>query len=285
MNYSPELQRKIVNYYAKYYRDLCGLPDWKMRVEKRLHEEEYEVKRIERLQSLLNKKFTSDPASAKASSSAKASADRSTGKQKHFIFGAGTGGLGITLSREYGCDVYGIEPDKEQFDIIQEKCRVTGINPKNFKCEFGEKLSFDNDQFDVVHCFTVIEHVEDVEKCIQETIRIVKPGGFIYINTPNYIYPYEGHYKIIFPTFLPKVFGYLYLMMLGKPWRFLKTINFVTERSLNKILNRQKNIEWMRVYKPLEKKKQSFLFDFIKHKMFIYPDQEIIIKKSLATSS
>ncbi|PCI21347.1 hypothetical protein COB64_00490 [Candidatus Wolfebacteria bacterium] len=261
MRYSRALQKKIKNYYTVYYRDLCGLPDWEVRVEKRIHEEDKEVKRIERVQSLLNKKFTAT--------------------QKHFIFGAGTGGLAITLSREYGCDVYGIEPDEEEFEIIQDKCTVAGINSDNFKKEYGEELSFGNDQFDVVNCFTVIEHVEDEEKCIQEMIRITKPGGHIYINTPNYNYPYEGHYKIPFPTFLPKPLGYFYLILIGRPWKFLKTINFVTEKSINKILNRQKNIEWMRVYRPLERKTNimSFFFNFIKHTLFIYPDQEIIIKK------
>lgn len=260
LKYSKQLQKKIKSYYTVYYRDLCGLPDYKERVENRLKEEDKEMKRIDRLQNILNMKFEDG--------------------QKHFIFGAGTGGLAVVLFSEYGCDVYGIEPDDEEFEIIQEKCAVTGIDPSKFKKECGEELSFKDDQFDIVHCFTVIEHVEDVEKCIQEMIRITKLNGYIYIHTPNYRYPYEGHYKILFPTFLPKPLKYLYLMMIGRPWRFLKTINFVTERGINKILNRQKGIEWMRVYKPLEKKTNilSFFLNFIKFNLFIYPDQEIIVR-------
>jgi len=262
MNYSLKLQNKITSYYEKYYR-ACGLPDYKERAQRRLREEETELKRMDYLQNLLNSNFEEG--------------------QKHFIFGAGTGGLAISLFKEYSCDVYGIEPCREEFKIIQEKCREVGINPKNFKQEFGEKLSYLDNQFDFLHCFTVLEHVRSIEKCIEEMIRITKPGGYIYINTSNYKFPYEGHYKIPFPTFLPKIFGYFYLLLRRKPWKFLKSINFITENQLNKVLVRQRGIYWFRIYKPFKKKRgglRDLFYNFLKFNLFIYPNQEILIKKN-----
>lgn len=263
MNYSPQLQEKIIAYYEKYYQS-CGLSDYRERAKQRLEEELLEPIRMRYLQEILNKRFIQG--------------------EKHFIFGAGTGGLAVSLFKEYGCDVYGIEPCPEEFAIIQGKCKEVGINPANFRKEFGEKLSFKENQFDLVHCFNVLEHVNDIKKCIEEMIRITKPGGYIYINNPNYSYPIERHYKIPFPTFLPKIFGYFYLMLLGKPYKFLKSINFVTEKGLNKILNEEKNIYWFRVYKPSERDRglKYFFLNFIRFNLFIYPKQEIIIKKYLA---
>jgi len=261
MNYSPNLQNKIISYYEKYYQS-CGLTDYKKRAQARLGEEEIESKRIKYLQDILNLNFGE--------------------REKHFIFGAGTGGLAIVLFREYDCDIYGIEPCKEEFEIIQEKCNEVGIPQNNFKQEFGENLSFKSNQFDFVHCFTVLEHVRNIEKCIEEMIKIVKPGGYIYINTPNYKFPAERHYKILFPTFLPKVFGYFYLFLRRKPWRFLKSINFITEKQINKILSKQQGIYWFRIYKPFKKEKGKlrYLFlNFLRFNLFIYPNQEIIIKK------
>ncbi len=261
MNYSPELQNKIATYYEKYYQS-CGLKDFKKRAQERLREEELELARMKSLQEVLNKKFERG--------------------QKHFIVGAGTGGLAVVLAREYGCDVYGIEPDKEQFEIIREKCRQAGVNPKNFKQEFGENISFSAEKFDFLHCFTVLEHVQKIEKCIQEMIRVTKPGGVIYINTPNYRFPLERHYKIFFPTFLPKPFGYFYLFLRGKPIKFLKSINFITQSQISKILARQEGIYWLRIYRPLERKKEGLkhlFLNFLKFHLFIYPNQEIVIKK------
>ena len=114
-------------------------------------------------------------------------------------------------------------------------------------------------------------------------VRLIKPGGKIYINTPNYSFPYDGHYKIFLPTFLPKIFGYLYLIILRKSYKFLKTINYVTEKELNKILVRKNNITWLRVYKPKNESSNNLaglLCNWLIFKNFIYNAQEIIIIKN-----
>jgi len=260
MNYSDQLKNKIINYYENYYRS-CGLPDYKERAERRLSEEDKEVGRMERLQYLLNVKFNSS--------------------QKHLIVGAGTGGLAVALSNNYGCAVYGVEPCEEEMDIIRGKCLENGLDVNNFKQEYGERMSFADNQFDIVHCFTVIEHVKDIRTCIKEMIRVTKPNGFVYIHTPNYWYPIEDHYKIIFPTFLPKFLGYLYLILMRRPYRFLRSINFIKPKDLDRILNKEEGICWWRIYEPLQKKKgfKSLFFNFIKFKLFVYPYQEIVIKK------
>ena len=260
MSYSAELEQKIIAYYEKYYQS-CGLSDYQARARQRLQEESIESERMKRLQEILGREFTKG--------------------EKHFIFGVGTGGLAIALFKEKKCDVYGIDPSQEELEIVKEKCLQVGINPDNFKSDFGENLSFPDAQFDFVHCFAVLEHVQDVKKCIGEMIRITKPGGLIYINTPNYKYPFERHYKIPFPTFLPKIFGYLYLFLLGRPFQFLRSVNFLGERQLNKILNQEKNIYWFRIYTPLLRDKglKYWPFNFIKFNFFIYPTQEIVIRK------
>ncbi len=257
---NSRIEEKMIEYYTKYYRDDCCLKDWKKRVDVRLHEEDRDYKEMIDLQQMLSLNFL---------------------KQKHCIIGAGTGGLLVALKEKFDCDVYGVEPSAEEFDIIKERCELLGVDKDNFKMEGGENLSFDSNQFDVVHCFTVLEHVQDVDRVISEMIRVVKPGGTVYINTPNYRFPYERHYKIPFPTFLPKVFGYIFLILLGKSPKFLKTINFITEKGINKILIKKDNVVWFRLYKKskLSKGKLGWLFNFLKLKLFIYPNQEIVIKK------
>lgn len=254
--------KKIIDYYTKYYRDDCSLPDWRKRAEDRLKEEDDELEKMNILQKIIGLKFDDS--------------------QKHFIVGAGTGGLAVALNNNFKCDVYGIEPEPEAFEIILEKLKQNNISENNFKKEFGENLSFPDNEFDFVHCFTVLEHVKDIEKCIDEMVRIARPCGLVYINTPNYNFPYERHYKIIFPTFLPKIFGYLFLIFLGKSPKFLRTINFINEKKLNKIFLKKTNIVWQRIYrskKENSKGRLGFLWNFLIKKMFIYPTQEILIRK------
>ncbi|MCL5011100.1 MAG: class I SAM-dependent methyltransferase [Patescibacteria group bacterium] len=258
--YSPELQNKIIAYYEKYYKS-CGLNDFEQRAKERLNEEDWEMAKMEYWQKMLNVDFTG---------------------QKHLVFGAGTGGLAVVLAEKFGAEVFGIEPDKEEFSIIVAKCRETGVSSSNFKQEFGEQMSFAPNQFDFVHCFTVLEHVQNVEKCLQEMVRVVKPGGHIHIGLPNYAFPAENHYKMAFPTFLPKIFGYFYLWLMRKPLGFLKSINFLSEKKLDKLLFSQKNIVWSRFYESGLKrrsKKHNFFWRLLVERLFVYPDQEIVIKK------
>ncbi len=254
------LKKKIIEYYTSYYRDECSLPDWETRVHARLDEEAIEKKRMQALTS--NFGF-------------------SMGGKRHLIVGAGTGGLAVCLKTEYGADVYGVEPSAQECEIIKMKCEEYGIDSEHFHQAYGEALPFDPESFDFVHCFTVLEHVTDVETCIDEMLRVIKPDGRIIINTPNYAYPYEGHYKIYFPTFLPKVFGYLYLMLLGKNHRFYSTIQFITERNINRILVRKQDIQWYRIYSSQKKNmgNAGWLVNHLLFKRFIYPQQNIILFK------
>ena len=228
--YSKNLQKKIIEYYTSYYKS-CGLKDFEERAKARLREEDLELERMKKLEKILHKNFT---------------------KKKHFIFGAGTAGLAVVLKEQYDADVYGIEPSTEEFNIIQMKLKERGIALSNFRKEYGEKLSFFNEQFDFVHCFTVLEHVTNVRKCIEEMVRITKKGGIIYINTPNYAFPEERHYKIRFPfppAYMPRIFSYFYLMLRQRPYKFLRSINFLTERKLEKYLKEVKGIQWERIGK------------------------------------
>ena len=53
-------------------------------------------------------------------------------------------------------------------------------------------LPFENDSFDVVLCSSVLEHSEFFWLLIVEMIRVLKPGGLLYINAPSngYIHRY-----------------------------------------------------------------------------------------------
>ena len=258
--YSSNLLNEIKKYYITYYRDDCSLPDYLQRTENRINEESRESVRIERLQRVTGFNFRN---------------------KRHFVVGAGTGGLAVVLYKEYDGLVYGIEPNEAAISIIRKKCKTFGMNPNNFKREPCEQISFEDNSFDYVHCFTVLEHVRDVEKSIDEMIRITKPGGKIYINTPNYADPYEGHYKILFPTFLPKIFGKLYLISIGKSTELLNTINFITEKKMNRILSKKKNITWLRIYEPGKRTKGilGLFLDWITFSQFVYKNQEIVIVK------
>ena len=52
-------------------------------------------------------------------------------------------------------------------------------------------IDFPDQRFDSVVCMSALEHIEDYEKVISETYRILKPGGRFLLCTP-WLFPYHG---------------------------------------------------------------------------------------------
>lgn len=89
--------------------------------------------------------------------------------------GAGTGDFLVT-AKASGWQTIGIEPNENAKKLAISK----GISfKKNIE-------SIDNQLFDVITMWHVLEHVPDVEHQIKELKRLLKPNGTIIIAVPNY---------------------------------------------------------------------------------------------------
>lgn len=45
-----------------------------------------------------------------------------------------------------------------------------------------EDLSYSIDYFDIVHCVNALDHTKDARAALEEMLRVVKPGGWVYID-------------------------------------------------------------------------------------------------------
>lgn len=50
----------------------------------------------------------------------------------------------------------------------------------------AENLPFEDNYFDFCYSLEVIEHVRNPQNMVREMVRVVKPGAYIFIQTPNY---------------------------------------------------------------------------------------------------
>jgi 2-polyprenyl-3-methyl-5-hydroxy-6-metoxy-1,4-benzoquinol methylase len=89
--------------------------------------------------------------------------------------GAGTGDF-LTVAKNNGWMTTGIEPSQKAKSIAIKK-NVSFVN---------DVSDLENNSFDVITMWHVLEHVPDLETQIRELKRLLKPNGTILIAVPNY---------------------------------------------------------------------------------------------------
>jgi len=77
-------------------------------------------------------------------------------------------------------DIIGLDIDPRIVQFASEK-----YGEKYFKIYDGSSIPFDDNHFDCVCLFQVIEHIEEDVEILKEIRRVLKPGGFMIMTTPN----------------------------------------------------------------------------------------------------
>ncbi len=145
-----------------------------------------------------------------------------------------------------GYDVYGIEPEEWKLDYIErlvKEHKLPNDYSDRIKAGIGEDLPFADNSFDLVTTWQTLEHVQDVEKCLDEMLRVVKPGGKVRISAPDYRCWYEPHYRLPFLPCMNRYLAAIYLRILNKPTKGLNNLVWTTSPRLLKHLKKNQNIE------------------------------------------
>jgi 2-polyprenyl-6-hydroxyphenyl methylase / 3-demethylubiquinone-9 3-methyltransferase len=97
--------------------------------------------------------------------------------------GSGGGLLAEEFAR-LGFRVTGIDPSTESVSAAQEHARQKALEIE-YTVGTGEQLPFADASFDIAYCCDVLEHVDDLDRVVAETARVLKPGGFYLYDTIN----------------------------------------------------------------------------------------------------
>lgn len=133
--------------------------------------------------------------------------------KKGKILDVGTaGGSFLHVAKKRGWEVYGIEPNNWLCDWSKKHYGLD-IKPGTL---FDHK--FENDYFDVVTLWDVLEHVPDPKSLLLEVNRILKKDGILVVNYPD--------------------IGSLISKLMGKKWVFLLSVHlfYFNPRTIKKML-------------------------------------------------
>jgi 2-polyprenyl-6-hydroxyphenyl methylase/3-demethylubiquinone-9 3-methyltransferase len=94
------------------------------------------------------------------------------------------GGLGCEFLANLGADVSGIDLSLNSIKAAQEHAKKSNLQI-NYKWGVAENLPYDDNTFEIISCFDVLEHVADLEKVILEGYRVLKKNGIFLFDTIN----------------------------------------------------------------------------------------------------
>jgi 2-polyprenyl-3-methyl-5-hydroxy-6-metoxy-1,4-benzoquinol methylase len=97
--------------------------------------------------------------------------------QKLLDIGCGNGTF-LILAHEAGWDVTGIDPDPKAVDAARQR----GLDVAVGSLQLYAGMS---NCFDAITLSHVIEHLHQPDQMIQMVYRLLKPGGIVFIDTPN----------------------------------------------------------------------------------------------------
>lgn len=147
---------------------------------------------------------------------------------------AGCGSFLLYALRQ-GCDAYGVEPEAWKLAYFGEKVRLSGLPgawQQRMVRAVGERLPFPDASFDLVTSYQTLEHVEDARTTLYEMLRVLRPGGSLYLRAPDYDSWFEPHYRLPFLPRMDKRLARRYLRALGRPLRGLDTLNWTSTREV-----------------------------------------------------
>lgn len=84
-----------------------------------------------------------------------------------------------------GAECYGIDLTEEAVTNVQNRLKTYDLQAREVRVADAQELPYQENCFDLVYSWGVIHHAPDMEKCLQEIIRVTKPGGTIKIMIYN----------------------------------------------------------------------------------------------------
>ena len=150
--------------------------------------------------------------------------------------GSGYGMFVATARRKFGLEAYGVEPGEQflgTFYLSQRLLRMFDLPAEAIVKGKGEAIPFPDSHFDIVYSCNVLEHVADPASVMAESLRVLRSGGTLVINVPNYGSWWEGHYGVLFVPHCPKWLFKAVMRVMGRDPAFVDTLQFVTYGRLN----------------------------------------------------
>ncbi|MCV6611612.1 MAG: bifunctional 2-polyprenyl-6-hydroxyphenol methylase/3-demethylubiquinol 3-O-methyltransferase UbiG [Amphritea sp.] len=112
--------------------------------------------------------------------------DRIGGLQGKKVLDVGCGGGILSESMAHrGADVTGIDMGEAPLKVAKLHGLETGVSVEYRQMTVEELAAEQPEQYDIVTCMEMMEHVPDPASIVEACSKLVKPGGFAFFSTLN----------------------------------------------------------------------------------------------------
>lgn len=140
-------------------------------------------------------------------------------------------GYGVNLAawiKKYHVDGYGTERDAEGFAssiaASKELFAANGLDPSRIVRVGDNVLPFEDCSFDIVYSRNVLEHTDDPAEVFLEAVRVLRPGGILHVEIPNFLSYFEGHYFVLQPPLIWRWMLPAWVRLFGRDPAFARTL-------------------------------------------------------------
>jgi SAM-dependent methyltransferase len=138
--------------------------------------------------------------------------------------GCSAGSMTIALADRYpSATVVGVDVEEEAVALARHLAAARPL--VSFETIQLERYEPD-EGFDVIQCRETLEHVYDPRATFTKLLRLLRPGGVLFVETPNYRFPYEPHVRLPMLPKSPKALLRLECRLAGRDAGFVGHLNF-----------------------------------------------------------
>lgn len=135
-------------------------------------------------------------------------------ERKIVDIGSGKGAFLIDLAKR-GVSAIGIEPTTEYVERSLATAKAEGYAIE-VKQGTAEHVPLPDASAGFVNIGEVIEHVEDPERLLSETYRILRPGGKAYLSVPNRFGLRDQHFHLYGINWMPRSWAHTLIGVMGR---------------------------------------------------------------------
>jgi len=104
---------------------------------------------------------------------------------------------------ESGFDVSGADINPELIEIARNRMKEAGLAIE-FHTGSASVLPWPDASFSIVAMPELLEHVDDWQSCLAEAIRVLAPGGVLYLSTTNVLCPKQQEFDLPLYSWYPE---------------------------------------------------------------------------------